>query len=499
MKRGDKGTPGLARFLRFLPLSVRRFVLKQGWLMGTNEPTGSAALRRSCFSYCCGCCGFFILIILWLVNLSQQPGAQDPKATTIGARVYQFYRGGNMPKWLMIGINEFGQSRRYTGFLQLKGGRAVNRAKQEAEAYYESQFPLFMDAAASWELTEPMATVAKFAPRPSSATWYGMITARARAYAYNKKQHPDWDDYRIEKDKCDMYEFMNANGLPCGSWAGIWRADKGYPQASSAISAALVAVSRNQTTANNLLVVKMCHISMGHYDSSWVVPNLDALGLDTTMERIRGLYTLKPTDRTRSWGPIFDPLTQSIPAGLMVQYPFSGKLEPAELKIEVIWGRAYLALIDTSGYAFGKCTSEGAMILRDDSIIAYNSAWASKAEPCSDWIVKEGHMKYAWSLAEGFAKAAKIDAVRVDVFLWPGHPERAVINEISLSSGAMYKWHFHLMAQIWAEGHKRQQYKVTYPGVAMQKIANGKDWYSKTFVKCNRDILHPEAYAKYCV
>jgi hypothetical protein len=179
------------------------------------------------------------------------------------------------------------------------------------------------------------------------------------------------------------------------------------------------------------------------------------------------------------------------------KYPFSGNLEPAELKIEVIWGRAYLALVDTSGYAFGKCTNEGAMILRDGSIVSYDSAWAAHPEPCSNWIVSEGHMKYAWALAEGFAKAAKIDAVRVDVFLWPGHPERATVNECSLSSGAMYKWHFHLMAQLWAEGHKRQQYTVvdTKP---MQKIANGKDWYSKKFVKCQRDILHPDLYNRYC-
>ena len=39
----------------------------------------------------------------------------------------------------------------------------------------------------------------------------------------------------------------------------------------------------------------------------------------------------------------------------------------------------------------------------------------------------------------GFAKAASIDAIRVDVFVWPGHPERASINEISLTSGAMYR------------------------------------------------------------
>ena len=98
------------------------------------------------------------------------------------------------------------------------------------------------------------------------------------------------------------------------------------------------------------------------------------------------------------------------------------------------------------------------MILRDGSLTAYDAAWAAKPEPCSQWIIDEGHMEYAWSLAEGLAKAAMIDAVRVDVFLWPGHPERAAINEISLSSGAMYKWHFHLMAQLWAEGHKRQEY-----------------------------------------
>lgn len=116
-----------------------------------------------------------------------------------------------------------------------------------------------------------------------------------------------------------MYEFMEANGLPCGHWAGIWRSDKGYPDPDQAIAQATTAVARNKTTAAGLLVVKMCHISMGHYDSSFAVKNLDALKQQSTLDRIRSLYTIVPTDRTRSWGPIFDPMTQSIPAGLMVQ------------------------------------------------------------------------------------------------------------------------------------------------------------------------------------
>jgi hypothetical protein len=124
---------------------------------------------------------------VFLVNAAQQPGAQDPNSRTIGARVYQFYRGGSMPKWLMIGINEFGQSRRFTSILQFKGGQAVSQARNEAEIYYNEQHPLFMEAAKSWTITRSMATVAKYAPRPSVSTWYGMITARARAYAENKR------------------------------------------------------------------------------------------------------------------------------------------------------------------------------------------------------------------------------------------------------------------------------------------------------------------------
>lgn len=93
-----------------------------------------------------------------------------------------------MPMWLMIGINEFGQSRRYTSFLEVKGGSAVSQARMEAEAYYESQFPLFMEAASKWTITRSMATVAKFAPQPKVATWYGMVKARAKAYADNKKK-----------------------------------------------------------------------------------------------------------------------------------------------------------------------------------------------------------------------------------------------------------------------------------------------------------------------
>ena len=65
--------------------------------------------------------------------------------------------------------------------------------------------------------------------------------------------------------------------------------------------------------------------------------------------------------------------------------------------------RAYLALVDTSGYAFGKCSEEGAILLRDSKeFVHYRGAtWIPHREPCSQWLVDEGHMPYIWSLAEG--------------------------------------------------------------------------------------------------
>lgn len=128
------------------------------------------------------------MVAVFLVHATQQPGAQKPGARTIGARVYQFYRGGYMPKWFMVSINEFGQSRTFTSFLVFKGGAEVARAQNEATKYYEQQLPIFLEAAKSFHVTPAIATVAKFTPQPAVATWYGMVAARARAYAQNKKE-----------------------------------------------------------------------------------------------------------------------------------------------------------------------------------------------------------------------------------------------------------------------------------------------------------------------
>lgn len=453
-------------------------------LQRNKKMSARAVAYKACYIGIGSCLCVFVLIGL-AAGLSQFEG------TAFSIWIRKIYAGGYLPSWLAIALNDFGQSLFYTRYaIPLMGGAASAQSWRDAEAYYRMQQPIFMKAAADWQLARPFTTSSSF--MTDSMTWYGALTARAQGLAQNFLVH-GMDDYRIEKDKCAMHNFLVNNGFPASTALRIWS------QYDAEIYAAeLQTVVEQQQSWP--LVYKLCHISMGHYNAAWVVENKLAAQAETTANRIAGLWQLRPSDRTRSWGTTFDPLTKAVPPGLMIELPFSEALEPAEIKVEVFWGRAYLALVDTSGYAFGKCSEEGAILLRDSKeFVHYRGAtWIPHREPCSQWLVDEGHMPYIWSLAEGFAKAASIDAIRVDVFVWPGHPERASINEISLTSGAMYRWHFEFMAAIWTEAHLKRSYKVVDHGKSIIDVNRGKDWYAVHYANCNKDVLSRKLYAEFC-
>ena len=162
-----------------------------------------------------------------------------------------------------------------------------------------------------------------------------------------------------------------------------------------------------------------------------------------------------------------------------------------EMKVEVLWGRAYLAslLVDDHGGGTGefgpfKLAARGefgsshmpfnracngaereprahrlahlgccaprlaarlATVLRgtgEGRERPYNASEPSRAfhtglEYASHrWIFDEGHMPCVWALAERVARRMSAEQVRVDIFLAKGEPARCVVNEISLSSGS---------------------------------------------------------------
>lgn len=62
-------------------------------------------------------------------------------------------------------------------------------------------------------------------------------------------------------------------------------------------------------------------------------------------------------------------------------------------------------------------------------------------------------MTPVFELAEIVARKIGIEQIRVDVFIRPTDPQRPVVNEISLASGVLYRFHSRYMARIWIDGH----------------------------------------------
>lgn len=188
--------------------------------------------------------------------------------------------------------------------------------------------------------------------------------------------------------------------MPVATVLGVWRQNL-----SRFTEEAQRVVNRNRDWP---LLIKTCHISMGHYKST--KPIFGKGDFAKSQKWYSDLHALKAHDYTRSWGRTFDLLSTSIEPGFMLQRRFEDAPKfrgaPCELKIEVLWGRAYLAAINTG--APGKCSTTGAIILRDGSITKYEGPfWYAQEEPCQRWIVDGGHMAYAWNLAEAVATLAE--------------------------------------------------------------------------------------------
>jgi len=169
-------------------------------------------------------------------------------------------------------------------------------------------------------------------------------------------------------------------------------------------------------------------------------------------------WAFRAHDFERKWVKEGDMLTNAIKPGMIVQGPF---LQPGhewqtmgrfavgllEMRVEVLWGRAYLAQLDG-------CI----LFFRDNTIEDYSTALGFFKIPVHDnskiqWIVDEGYMDCVWRLSETAAKATGTENVRIDLFLKLGDINGCTINENSLSSGLLYWGHEDYLARTWASGH----------------------------------------------
>ncbi|KAL3916553.1 MAG: hypothetical protein SGPRY_006771 [Prymnesium sp.] len=257
------------------------------------------------------------------------------------------------------------------------------------------------------------------------------------------------EDFKIEKDKCAMYEWLAGQCLPIVPPLAVWR--------DSAHEAALGVEARLGSAGPWPLFLKMCHLTQGPEDSVRQLPSpkwtRERLGAVDTF--LSSKWNHKAHDADRFLAPQMDRLTTTLSPGAMLQPGYS---RPVELKVLVLWGRAYVAYL--MGSISGVLTREGMFERGCRACCVQQIGLPAPLESVEElsWIKREAQLPRIWLLAETAAAAMGASQVRIDIFIRRGSPSELTINEISLHSGAPLHFHAEFAALLWTHAARHRPY-----------------------------------------
>eukprot|EP00472_Partenskyella_glossopodia_P004899 CAMPEP_0197532648 /NCGR_PEP_ID=MMETSP1318-20131121/40480_1 /TAXON_ID=552666 /ORGANISM="Partenskyella glossopodia, Strain RCC365" /LENGTH=491 /DNA_ID=CAMNT_0043089283 /DNA_START=381 /DNA_END=1853 /DNA_ORIENTATION=+ len=320
-------------------------------------------------------------------------------------------------------------------------------AAQRAENYFRSQIPYIQTSLQSTFSLHPYFAKTKLWKGIRLHEYYNQ-----RIKAFQVELNEGHTGFMIEKDKCMLFDFLKNNGLPLPEVLGIFREQKDLEEKLRYLS---VAGKRKQGFP---VFIKACHLTQGGDKGTIPAWESNITSYQTQiMPWVERKWAQRPRDDGRPWTTEMNQLLSNLAPGVAIQGPFNGIFispdhTPLEVKIEVLWGRAYLGLFGDYHDIIALRTGVYEYTNRDHNS---NSYWTleNKRDKRLEWLNDVGHMDAAWELAERVALAIGIDEVRVDIFIDPLRPERPVVNEISLSSGHDYLYHSPYLSQIVAGPH----------------------------------------------
>jgi len=280
------------------------------------------------------------------------------------------------------------------------------------------------------------------------------------------------DDSRVEKDKCEMYRFFERNSVPMNSILNHWTSKE-------KIIDDIVSGEALRNVQQFPVFLKCCHLTQGSAKSvlplksrEWVKEHTDEL-----VDWLKAKWDYRPDDYKRAWRKEANKLTDVLVPGFILQSPAQlsfipelNKRELYEMRVEVIWGRAYLGAMGPCKFFLRGPRPEDAVHVNPVGIQSIGNAHKYLPESVSsgcpaypaheEWIIQEGHMACVWALSERVARSMAIDYVRIDVMFTIGKPLECIVNEISLSSGFGLWSHQRYLSRIWAEMYTRKEYRV---------------------------------------
>ena len=297
---------------------------------------------------------------------------------------------------------------------------------------------------------------------------YSLVSARLRAMARHLERYGR-DDFLVEKDKCEMHAFFERNGLHALPVLGRWR---NWGAMVRALGSGAAAVDHAESSAGGAWprFLKACHITQGDMRSVRRLPSqgwLRAFWRTGVQPWLGRTWAKRADDANRPWAAASNALTDILSPGFLLEGPASGWAAPGgghqvlELKVEVLWGHALLAVENSFMLFFARGDGDDAAPLAAPRCVDGKGALHTLS--AGSWwqrLYTEGHMRCAWRLAEATAAAAAADTLRVDIFVLPGEPEACALNEISLSSAMNYAEHNRYLAMLWAEPYLRGEYQL---------------------------------------
>jgi len=397
---------------------------------------------------CCACAVGFPSLGTVLCMTAYMGGSRNPLLlSTMGVLLptYTYY------------VENYGLLGRLARLVDARAAASYARA----EAYYTRQRPLFHAAARRWTLHPYFAEQGR-APEFNrwDSTLYDTLVGRLRVMG-TLLHTQGRDDFRVEKDKCEMYKFVQRNALPTVPVVGFW-----YDQEE--FLAQLQSGAAFGTTPKWPMFVKFCHLTQGSMLSTRRIKSEAHLheNWDEIATWVRTKWGLHADDITRPWREYSNALTDVVPPGVLVQQPANltwnpqrGKWGVVEVKVEVVWGRAYLGALlpddDSSEFpvVMRGATDDDADIEVFDSYLSVITHRGMPLPPDAwyAWVLEPGYMSCVWHLAERMAAIMRADQVRVDIFLTHNQSANCAINEDSLSSGQNYGPYTSFLTRTWLE------------------------------------------------
>jgi len=268
------------------------------------------------------------------------------------------------------------------------------------------------------------------------------------------------DDFKIEKSKCHMYEFMQKNNINHPRISQVMETEEAFWKFIEAFD-----------TKNYPLIVKFCHLTQGSQgakveDNPLIAGNTYFLKSKETTELkhfklwVKYGFNLIPADPDRPWTDNMAGALATLEPGIFVQsaWPLFPELGLVEVRVFVLWGKAYYVRFDVpeiSRYYYWNF--EGGRIWTDMFPWPFN--YDGVPNPLPDDI--DEHMKGAIAVAERDARILRIDMLRVDLFLNPNDPSDPGINEHSIFEMSNMLWfHDKFITDLWKRPYLEKQLNI---------------------------------------